>query len=141
MTRNSAEDREVRPILEILARLRHGRALEEAAEELNLVVENVLQTGKKGSVVLTITVSPIQSARNGVALKIDVEGKPPEVAKQNDVMFADDDFNLFPYDPLQGDLVGYRAQERPRPIRNIPPGPVPANVDPTSGEMKEDVAS
>lgn len=117
---------EVRPAMEVLGRLRGGRVMEELAMELNKVVEGVLSTGKKGSVVLTINLTKIDSAPNGLVLKAEVDGKPPEMATATDVFFADESNNLFVNNPRQRDLFG----QGPRAV--LRPG---ERLDPNTGDI------
>lgn len=122
------KSREVRPALEVLARLRGGRVMLELSEEINTVVESVIKTRKKGSVSMTLTFQPIDNAQNGVVVKADVDGKPPELAKATDVFFADDDFNLHSNNPRQRDLW-----PRPEPA----PVAVPAAATGSMGEQSQ----
>ena len=121
MSENAQSEKraEVRPALEVLGRLRRGAVLDELAIEMNKVVEGVLETGKKGSVVLTITMTKIDAAANGLVLKAEVDGKPPEMATATDVFFADDNYNLFANNPRQRDWVGQGPRPVPRPGENL----------------------
>ena len=122
----SPEKPPVRPAMEVLGRLRGGRVMEELAMELNKVVEGVLETGKKGSVVLTINLTKIDAAPNGLVLKAEVDGKPPEMATATDVFFADENNNLFVNNPRQRDMFGQGPRPVPRPGERF---------DPTTGEI------
>lgn len=129
--KTSEKVKQVRPAFETIGRLRHGQVLTELSEELNLVTENVLKTRKKGSLTLTLNIMPVENTPNGVVIKAEVVGKPPELAKATDVFFADDDANLFTFNPKQRDMF-----ERPRPVESTRnPPPADSNFDPSTGAI------
>src|SRR5690349_922303 len=101
-----------RPILETFSRLRGGAALNEMAEELQKVVGAVLQTQRKGTLKIVLTVDPVKNAPSAVFIHAEVEGKAPELAKATDVFFADRDNNLHINNQTQRDMFA----QGPRPV-------------------------
>ena len=96
----------VRPALEVLGRLRQGQVMDLLSIELNRVVNGVkdCSTGKGGSVTLTLKVEPVKKQSNAVFIQAAVLGKAPEDPPESDLLFYDDDGNLFTRNPNQRDI-------------------------------------
>ena len=90
-----------RDIFDILDELRAGNCKAELTERLNEVTRACQETGKSGSITLTLKVSP-QGAQFIVA--DDIKTKVPEHAVQPTIMFADSNANLMRRDPRQMSL-------------------------------------
>lgn len=95
---------EIRPIQETLSRLREGRVYDLMALELNKIVKAVRDTGKPGKLTLTIDVKPVHKIAGALELVADVNGKLPKLDPSSDLMFPDDDGNLFVRPPNQRDI-------------------------------------
>ncbi len=96
----------IRPVLEVLSRLREGQVMDLLSVELNRVVNGVkdCSVSKNGTVTLTLTVSPVQKQTNAVFIQAKVVGKAPEDPPDSDLLFYDDDGNLHTRDPRQRDI-------------------------------------
>ena len=98
----------IRPALEVLARLRRGQVMDLLSLELNRIVNAVKdnESGKGGSVSLTLKIDPIKKVVNAVQIQAVVVGKAPEDPPRTDIFWYDDDGNLHTSDPNQADLFG-----------------------------------
>lgn len=96
----------VRPALEVLARLRGGNLLDAFSLELNRVVNAVKDNaaGKGGSITLTLKIDRLQKHPNAVQIVAKVGSKAPEDPPATDLMFYDNDGNLFTRNPNQRDF-------------------------------------
>ena len=86
---------------------------EEATEALNDLVHATTETGKAGSITLTIKMKPIGGKTGQMELDTDVKVKLPTPTKGRTILFTTPDNNLQRTDPRQQTLDGVRdvAQE------------------------------
>lgn len=98
----------VRPFADTLRDLRHGEVLDQAARDIQTLVESVGDVGKKGKLTLTIEVEPMKGDSSALSvtaqLKLACPPKPATAA----VFFADKDHNLVRDDPRQDAIPGLR---------------------------------
>ena len=96
-----------RPALELLNRLRRGQVMDLLAMEINRVVRAVKDTDTKkgGSVTLTLKIDPVKPGLNTVYIQAVIAGKAPEDPPTVDMLFYDNDGNLFSRDPDQVDFL------------------------------------
>ena len=92
-----------RSFMATVADLRNGRTQDELTTELSRVVEAVEQTGKKGTITLTISVAP--AAKDSTLLKIEdvIVAKIPTGDRAPTLMFVDPEHNLSLNNPEAGD--------------------------------------
>lgn len=102
----NADGIEVRPALEVLSRLRQGQVMDLLSIELNRVVNGVkdCETGKGGTVTLTLKIEPVKKVANAVAIQALVAGKAPEDPPSTDLLWYDEDGNLHTRNPNQKDI-------------------------------------
>jgi hypothetical protein len=100
----------MRLITEILAEVQKGRPIEEASEALRDVVKAVEETGKPGSVTLTITVTAPKKGP-GKIIAADVKCKKP-LAEIQPSMFLDDEWGDLM--PMPGPVIN-GSKERKEP--------------------------
>ena len=98
----------------VLTQLRRGAAVMDASEGLAEVVKAVRKTGKKGKLVLTISVKPLNKG-DAVDLEDEVNPKLPKPNMGSSLFFADDDGALVRNDPRQGELKLTVVAEPARP--------------------------
>lgn len=86
---------------------------EEATEALNDLVHATTETGKAGSITLTIKMKPIGGKAGQMELDTDVKTKLPTPTRGKTILFTTPDNNLQRSDPRQQTLEGVRdvAQE------------------------------
>lgn len=109
-----ADDRRVRPFADFLLEHRSGAAHTRAGELLQEVVGAVLDTGKKGSVTLTVSIEQMKNAPDTLLTTINVTSKVPVEAPKAAVFYADRDRNLQRTDPNQLQFEGLKEVEGPR---------------------------
>ncbi len=111
-----------RPFADFLADHNGGQGHRQAGEALQRLVAAVLDTGKKGTVTLKVTVGTMDGADNTLVTTIEVAEKLPAVAPKPQVFYADDDNNLTRSDPNQ--LVFDSLKEVPAPaVKEAPAAP------------------
>ncbi|MBB3040175.1 hypothetical protein [Hoyosella altamirensis] len=82
-----------------------GRAHVEISRLMSEVIEAVTETGKPGSVAITLTFTPDKDQPNLIKIQDKVAHKKP-VEPRRSVWFADDDNSLHRNDPHQASLFG-----------------------------------
>ena len=105
-----------RPFLDFLRDHRHGVTHDELSDALQDVVAAVHDTGKSGSLTLTITVKPT----NSEALDVSdiIKTKLPQLPKSSSLFFVSPENNLVRDDPKQHrlELQEINIQQAARPI-------------------------
>jgi hypothetical protein len=105
------QDRHARPFAEFLREQRSGTTHDELSQGLNALLESVSDTGKGGSLTLTIKVKPAGKGDHHMVVVSDtVAIKMPEGERGEAIFFVDDDFNLTRDNPRQPSL----------PLREVP---------------------
>ena len=107
----------------VLLSLDDGATHSELTESLQGLVARVRDTGKAGTLTLTITVAPRSGTRNQIDVKDEIKLKLPEFARAASIFFAGDDNQLPRHDPNQPALEGLRF---------------PGRVNHRTGEITED---
>lgn len=102
-TETADDEVQTRPFADILLDLNKGRTHAELSTALQRLVAAVADTGKKGSIGLTVTVSPSKSEApfeivDNVVIKL------PAANRRASLFYADDDHNLTRTDPHQPTL-------------------------------------
>lgn len=113
-------DPHIRPFGELLRELGGGATDVELAEGIWDVIQRVRDTGKKGSLTLTIAIAPIdkKDPQNGPLSFVDtVTVKLPEYDRTPVFLFTDREGNPTRSNPLQAELTGLRDVSSPTTIR------------------------
>lgn len=116
------EPRRVRPFADFLAEHNRGQSAGKAALDLQTVVEAVKQTGKKGSVSVTVSVEPMKGNPDAMLTTITVVSKVPTDPPKAAVFYADEDGNLQRTDPGQLAFESLKEVEAPE-VRDAPARP------------------
>lgn len=116
-------DKTVRPFADFLREHGRGRTHDELGEALHDLIARVKDTGKKGSVSLTIAVEPMKKDDRMVVVSDQIKLKLPEHDRPAGVWFTDKDGNLTRNDP---DQLAFES------LREVPP---PPGVDLATGEV------
>lgn len=98
-------------LTDIMGNIRGGFALHRAGEKLNELVLAVKETGKKGSITLTIEVSPDKNDENVVSVAPSVKAKIPEKGFTPGIFFAGEKGELTREDPRQLELLKEREAQ------------------------------
>lgn len=114
----------IRPFSDWLREQSHGKTHEEMGEGLYDLVQRVLDTGKKGTLSLTITVAPMDKDVSVLVVSDEIKLRLPEHDRKASLFYPGKDGNLSRTDPGQ---LTFES------LREVPP----PNVDPTTGEIKE----
>jgi hypothetical protein len=120
MTRNSPR---VRPFADFLQEHGRGRTHDELGEALYALIARVKDTGKAGSVSLTVRVEPMKKDDRMVIVSDKIALNYPEHDRPSAAWFIGKDGNLQRDDPNQ---MSFES------LREVPP---PPGVDLTTGEI------
>lgn len=118
-----APEPEIRPFATWLIEQSGGKTHEELSEALYDLVARVRDTGKKGSVSLTVNVAPLKGDIDVLVVADEIKLRLPEHDRKASLFYPDKDGNLTRRDPNQLSFDSLRE--------------VPANVDPLTGEIRE----
>lgn len=114
----------VRPFADWLREQAKGHTHDELSEALHDLVARVRDTGKKGTLQLSISVELMKGSDNALMLKDEIKLKLPEHDRDTSLFFADRHGNLVRNDPNQ---LSFDS------LREVPP----FEVDRTTGEVRE----
>lgn len=104
-------EQHAKPFADFLAQ--QGRAHDELTEGLHEVIAAVKETGKPGSVTLTIKIDPDKKAQGIFRISDNVTIKAPAHDRGTRIYFADKSGNLTRSDPNQPELEGLRDVSAP----------------------------
>lgn len=104
----------VRSFGDQLAEINSGAVADQAAIQLADLVQQVMKTGRKGSVTVTVSVRPYKGNSKTVEVAATTTIKRPEGDPHAGVFFTDPDGHLFRHDPSAPTLA-FPLAETPRP--------------------------
>lgn len=114
------DDVVIRPFADVIREINAGRTHNELSEQLHELVARVRDTGKKGTLTLTISVARMKNASDKtLTVADDVRVKLPAHDRSVGVFFADADGNLTRTDPDQ--LAFESLREVPAPTQITEP--------------------
>lgn len=116
-------DAVIRPFADWFREQSSGKTHEEMGEALYDLVQRVRDTGKKGTLSLTISVAPMDKDISVLVISDEIKLRLPEHDRKSSLFYPDKHGNLTRRDPGQLEFESLRE--------------VPAGVDPTTGEIKE----
>lgn len=122
-TTTDTEEVEPRPFATFLLEQNRGRTHQELSVGLRDLVAKVEDTGKKGSITLTITIEPLKGNEEALQVSDVIKLNLPEHNRGASIFFRGRDGNLQRDDPNQESLFG--------DLRELPP---PPGVNPATGE-------
>lgn len=133
MTDTENDDGRVRPFADWLREHNRGATHNELSDALVTLTRRVKDTGKVGTVTLTIKVEPMKKAADGMVLVTDkIAMKLPEHDRPAAYWFIDDDGNLVRDDPNQ------LAFDSLTVVEDTAGDPI--HVDPATGEVVTPIA-
>lgn len=106
----------MRLFTDILRDIRKGRPVEEATMVLADVVRAVDETGKEGSVTVTLKIKPSKHGGPEKTLICEVKAKKPIAEIAPAVFFSDKDGDLQRFDPRQEEMELKEAGSSDRPV-------------------------
>lgn len=123
------EQPRIRPFADFLQEHGRGRTHDELGDALHTLIARVKDTGKSGSVSLTVRVEPMKKDDRMVVVSDKISIKLPEHDRPSAAWFIGADGNLQRDDPHQ---LSFES------LREVPP---PPGVDPETGEITDDAAT
>lgn len=121
--------RRTRPFADFLADHNNGHGHREAGELLQELVGAVLDTGKKGSVTLTVGVEPMKGSPDTLLTTVVVTSKIPKEPARAAVFYADDERNLQRTDPNQLQFESLKEAPAGPELREAPARPAVVGGD------------
>lgn len=118
-------DHPIRPFADWLREQSSGDTHEELGESLHDLIARVRDTGKGGTLTLTVSVKPLKDDLNVLIVTDEIKLKLPEHDRKGSMFYADDNNNLTRSDPRQ---LSFES------LREVPN---PAGVDTDTGEITE----
>lgn len=103
------EDKHIKPFGLYLKTTNRGRTEADLSAKMHELIEQVLETGKKGTLTLTITVDADDADARRLVLTEKVVSKLPQPDPRKSIFFADDTGNLTRNDPSQLAFDGIQA--------------------------------
>lgn len=119
------DDTVVRPFADWLREQAGGKSHDELSVALYDLVQRVRDTGKKGSIVYTISVGPMKGDKDVIVIDDQIKLKLPEHDRKASLFYTDKTGNLTRNDPNQLQFES---------LREVEGGQV---VDTITGELKE----
>jgi hypothetical protein len=113
----------IRPFGDWLAEQAKGKTHAELGEGLHDLIARVQDTGKKGSITLTVTVEPMKQDGTLLVVSDEIKLKLPEYDRPSGVFYADKNGNLTRDNP---DQMTFES------LREVPP---PPGVNTSTGEV------
>lgn len=120
-----SDDVIIRPFGDWLAEQAKGRTHAELGEGLHDLIARVQDTGKKGTITLTVTVQPMKQDASLLVVSDEIKLKLPEYDRPSGVFYADENGNLTRDNP---DQLSFES------LREVPP---PPRVNTTTGEVTQ----
>lgn len=122
LTGEVIEDPPIRPFADWLRELAHGKTHDEMSEAIWDLTQRVRETGKKGSVQLTIAIEPMPKTdgKGPLVINDEIKLRLPEFNRDASVAYVDGNGNLARNDPRQPELTGLRdvsANPEPTELR------------------------
>lgn len=114
---------ESRPFSTWLLEQSGGKTHDELSDALHDLVARVRDTGKKGSVSLTVSVAPLSGDTDVLVVSDEIKLRLPEHDRKPSLFYPDKDGNLSRRDPNQLSFDSLRE--------------VPEGVNPLTGEIKD----
>jgi hypothetical protein len=113
MTEIAADERpQTKPFAAFVQEQRRGALHTEVSDQLAELVHACVETGKKGTLTLQITVAPTKNEEGTVLVTDDIKVKAPKPDARPAIFFTDEHGNLSRQDPRQAEL----------PLREVPGG-------------------
>lgn len=106
---------QVRPFADWLREQSQGKSHDELSDGLHDLIERVMDTGKKGSLVYIVTVAPLKDSADILAVSDEIKLKLPEHDRNASIFYPDRNGNLTRRDPRQQEIDWAALREVPAP--------------------------
>lgn len=123
LTGEVIDDPHIRPFAEVLRQLSSGATHEECSEGLWDLIQRVRDTGRAGSLTLTIAVKPLgKESATALVISDEVKLKLPEYSRDPSVFYVDRNGNPVRTDPRQDVLPLQAVPDSISNVREVPTG-------------------
>ena len=102
-------------LLRFLAPLSEGEIVPDLTNKIHEVVRAVRDTGKAGTIKLSLKISPCEGSDRQVVVNADIDAKTPQMARPMSIYFTDENGGLHRQDPRQ---MGFDFSEEKNPATN-----------------------
>jgi hypothetical protein len=116
--KKDTEEAVVRPFADFLRDQNKGRTHDELSETLHQLIGRIRETGKKGDLVLTISIEPNKKNPDVLQVSDRILVKTPQPERRASIFYTDGDGNLTGTDPNQ---LAFET------LREVPPA-APAQI-------------
>lgn len=123
MSNEKTEEKRTRPFADFLNEHTKGLHHTKASETLQELVGAVVDTGKKGTMTITVTVEPMKGNADALLTTINVAAKLPAQPVKAAVFYADGEHNLTRNDPNQPTFDGLKDVGGSSELRDAPEAP------------------
>lgn len=110
------EDPQIRPFSAWLQDQSKGATHEELSEALYDLIARVTDTGKVGTLTLSIKVEPLKEDRSILVVTDEIKLKLPEFARPHSIFYRDAQGNLTRQNPDQPEISGLREVPAAGPV-------------------------
>ena len=93
-----------RSFMQVLPEIRQGKLVEDVTNAIAEVAQAVKATQKAGSVTITLSLKPGDSAENALVISDKIKSAAPQADKRPSLFFTDDEGALHRDDPNQHNL-------------------------------------
>lgn len=121
------------PFSQFMLEHNRGAQHQRASEELRALVAAVQDTGKKGSLTITVGVEQMKGNADALFTTIDVKAKLPVNAPKAAIFYADDDGRLSRTDPGQLQFDDVKEAPAAAEARDVPAGEQAEPREPGTG--------
>ena len=113
------DDPAIRPFADWLREQSSGKTHDEMSESLWDLIARVQETGKKGHLILSISIEPMKGDESVLVVSDEIKLKLPEFPRKPSVFYADRNGNLTRSNPNQPELTVLRdvSSQEPTTLR------------------------
>lgn len=119
----ATEQDDGKPFATFLLEQAGGKTHTELTDNLRDLVAKVKDTGKKGTLTLTVSIAPMKGDASMLVVSDEIKMRPPEHDRKASIFWPDNDGNLLRNDPNQRSFWDEVAHAE-------------SDVNPTTGEVK-----
>lgn len=88
-----------------------GNVLSTASGELRQLIEAIKETGKKGSITLTLAITPEDGDNDAISIDTTIKVTAPKRPNPKSIFFIDKDNGLSRQDPRQAEMFAERQRQ------------------------------
>ena len=96
----------IRPIIDTFRDIRAGKMMDELSVEMNELIQQIIDTGKKGELTLKLKIEPLKDEASMVSVKDEITIKAPRPDRGASLFYTTPEANLQRNDPNQRQIPG-----------------------------------